>query len=74
LRRKAILGASLFLEKNRCEEKQLARGKQHARGKASCKRKINMQEEKQHGEKARKRNHDRVRVFDKGCNDYKPIE
>jgi hypothetical protein len=34
----------------------------------------NMQEEKQSGTKACKPNHDRVRVFDKDCNDYKPVK
>jgi hypothetical protein len=67
LRRKVILGAGLFLEKN-------------GGRKETCKRKSSMQEEKQHargeacGEKAGKPNHDRVRVFEKGCNDYKLVE
>jgi hypothetical protein len=48
---------------------QVAR-KQHAEkeGKAS------MQEEKQCGVQEDKPNHDRVRVFDKDCNGYKPIK
>jgi hypothetical protein len=36
--------------------------------------KSNMQGEKQCGEKEGKPNHDRVRVFDKDCNVYKPIK
>jgi hypothetical protein len=50
--------------------------KEHAEkeGKAACKRKINVQEEKQHGKKARNPIHDRVRFFDKGCNGYKLIK
>jgi hypothetical protein len=48
--------------------------KQHARGKATWKRKNNMQEEKQRGEKVGNPNHDRVRVFDKDCNGYKLVE
>jgi hypothetical protein len=62
LRRKAILSASLILEKNRWQKKQ------HARGKETCKRR-SMQ-----GEKEGKPNQDRVRVFDKYCNGYKPIK
>jgi hypothetical protein len=68
LRRKDILGTSLFLKKNIWQEKQ------HARGKATCKRKSSMQEEKQRGEKAGNPNHDRVRFFDKDCNSYKLVE
>jgi hypothetical protein len=67
-RRKAILGAILFLEKNRWQEKP------HARGKATCRRKSNMKEEKKHGEKEGNPSHDRVRVFDKDCNGYKPVK
>jgi hypothetical protein len=33
-----------------------------------------MQEEKQRGTQADKTNHTRVRVFDKDCNDYKPVK
>jgi hypothetical protein len=41
---------------------QKKKEKQHARGKATC------------GEEAGKPNHDRVRVFDKDCNGYKPVK
>jgi hypothetical protein len=43
--------------------------KQHAKkeGKATCK-------EKPRGEEEGKPNHDRVRVFDKDCNGYKPVK
>jgi hypothetical protein len=37
-------------------------------------RKSNMQEEKHARREGRKPNHDRVRVFDKDCNDYKPVK
>jgi hypothetical protein len=39
----------------------------------SKRRKSNMKEENKHVVKAGKPNHDRVRVFDKDCNIYKPI-
>jgi hypothetical protein len=44
--------------------------------KTTCKkrRKISMQEEKQRGTQKDKANHDRVRVFDKNCNNYKAIK
>jgi hypothetical protein len=51
------------LEKNNWQEKNMQK-----RGKATCKRKSNM------CEKAGKPNHDRVRVFDKDCNGYKPVK
>jgi hypothetical protein len=41
---------------------------------AEKRRKSNMQEEKQCGTHADRPNHVRVRVFDKDCNDYKPIK
>jgi hypothetical protein len=37
-------------------------------------RKSSMQEEKKRGEEADKPNHNRVRVFDKDCNGYKPVK
>jgi hypothetical protein len=49
-------------------------GEEQMRGKETCKRKSSMQEEKKHGKKEGKPNHDRVRFSDKGCNDYKPLE
>jgi hypothetical protein len=36
--------------------------------------KTSMQEEKQRGTQADKPNWDRVRVFDKDCNDYKHVK
>ena len=41
---------------------------------AEKRRKSSMQEEKKHGAQESKPNHDRVRVFNKDCNNYKPIE
>jgi hypothetical protein len=81
LRRKSILGASLFLEKNLFWGKTYFWKKgpkfgAHAIGgkKATCKkrRKSSMQEEKQCVVQEGKPNHDRVRVFDKDCNDCNP--
>jgi 3-methyladenine DNA glycosylase Tag len=50
----------------------------HAIGgkKETCekRRKSSMQEEKKHDVQAGKPNRDRVRVFEKYCNDYKPIK
>jgi hypothetical protein len=81
LRRKYILGAGLFFEKNLFLGKtELWKGRpnvgEQATGgkKATCRkrRKSNMQEEMQLGAKVGNPNQDRVRFFDKYCNDYKP--
>jgi ribosomal protein S9 len=52
------------------EHAQQMERKQHAKkeGKTTCKRKSNVARRKD------KPNHDRVRVFDKDCNDYKPVK
>jgi hypothetical protein len=51
----------------------LEHAQQLARKKHAKKKKNNMQEEKPHGEEVGKPNHDRVGVFDKDCNGYKPV-
>jgi hypothetical protein len=72
LGRKSILGTGLFLER------KIYFWEQHAIGgrKETCKkrRKSSMQEEKKHGTHADRPNHVRVRVLDKNCNGYKPVE
>jgi hypothetical protein len=83
LGRKSILGARLFLGeifvlgKTYFWRERPNFGVRATGGKkAACKkrRKNNMQKEKRHGTQADKPTHDRVRVFYKDCNDYKPIK
>jgi hypothetical protein len=83
LGRNSILGAGLFLEKYLFWEQahfwreKIIFGSRATRGrKETCRkrRKTNMQEEKKRGTHADRINRDRVRVFDKHCNDYKPIK
>jgi hypothetical protein len=82
LGRKSILGADLFLgeiyvlgdtyflrERPNFGVPAIG-GKKETRRKI---KKINMQEETQRGVRAGKPNCDRVRDFDKDCNNYKPI-
>jgi hypothetical protein len=83
LRRKSVLGTCLFLEKDLFWGKtyfwkgrpnfgaHTTGGKKETRRK---RRKNNMQEEKQRGAQVDKLDHDKVRVFDKYCNDYNPIK
>jgi hypothetical protein len=52
------------------EHAQHVARKQHA----EKRRKSSMQEEKQRSVQEDKPNHDRVRVFEKYCNGYKPIK
>jgi hypothetical protein len=83
LRRKAILSAGLFLEKRSILGKtsfwkgRPNFGVRSIDGKKSAcrkRRKRSMQDEKQCGTQVGKPNHDKVRVFDKDCNGYKPIK
>jgi hypothetical protein len=67
----SILGADLILKKRSIFGAHALGGRKEACRK---RRKSSMQEEKQRDTHADMPNHVRVRVFDKDCNGYKPVQ